>query len=121
VKPIIGTVIGSPSLSVELLDQQLEAHFTKDVCNEFEELQPLCVHVAASVDGRRYAKIYMAALDNDTKWIDNSLRKEVQSLQAGINVNLCDACKNVIQSSTNFYLQNQVSVAYIVENDNARR
>ncbi len=121
VKPRIGTVVGSPSLSVELLDQQLEAHFTKDVCSEFEELQALCVHVAASVDGRRYTKIYMAVLDNDTKWIDNSLRKEVQSAQAGISIDLCGACKNVIQSSTNFYLQNLVSVAYIVENNNARR
>jgi hypothetical protein len=68
-------------------------------------LKPLCVHLAASIDSRRYAKLYMAVFHNDTKWIENSLREEVQSSQASANVDLCDTCKNAIQSSTNFYTQ----------------
>jgi hypothetical protein len=109
-EPKIGTVIGSPSLSVGLLDQQLEAHLTNDVCSKFEQLQTLCIHLAASIDGRHYAKLYMAVLDNDTKWIDNDLRKQAQSAQAGANADLCGACKNVIQSAKDFFLQNVVSV-----------
>jgi nicotinamide riboside kinase len=113
--PKIAAMFGSPSLSVGLLDQQLETYLTQNVCNEFEQLQTFCVHLAASIDSRRYAKLYMAVLDNDTKWIDNDLRKQVQSAQAGTNVNICDACKNVIQSSKDFFLQALVSVVYIVE------
>jgi hypothetical protein len=112
----IETAVDSPSLWLELLDQQLETYFTKDVCNEFKKWQALCIHLAASVDGRHYAKIYMAMLNNDTTWIDNDIRKEAQSVQVGSNVDLCGACKNVVQSSTTFYLQILVSVVYIVEN-----
>jgi hypothetical protein len=112
----ISNVAGSPSLWAELLDQQLEAHFTKDVCSEFTESQALCIHLAASIDGHRYAKLYMAMLHNDTTWIDKSIRKEVQSSQGGSKGDLCEACKNVVQSSKTIYLQLLVSVACIVEN-----
>jgi hypothetical protein len=105
VEPKISTVDDSPSLWLGLLDQQLEAYLTKNVCGEFEQLQKLCIHLAASIDNRRYAKIYMAVLRNDTKWIDSSLHEEVQSVQASANVGLCDVCKNIIQSSANSYLQ----------------
>jgi hypothetical protein len=101
----ISNVAGSPSLWAELLDQQLEAHFTKDVCSEFTESQALCIHLAASIDGHRYAKLYMAMLHNDTTWIDKSIRKEVQSSQGGSKGDLCEACKNVVQSSKTIYLQ----------------
>jgi hypothetical protein len=115
VKSKINTIVSSPSLWVELLDQQLEAYLTKDVCGEFEQLQALCVHLAASADSRRYAKIYIAVLHNDTKSIDNDLREEVKSAQASVYIDGCAACKKIIQSSTNFYLQLLVSVVYIVE------
>jgi hypothetical protein len=115
VKQKAADIVDSPSLALQLLDQRLEAHLTKEVCGEFEQMQGLCVHLAASSDSRHYVKVYMAVLHNDTKWLDNELLKQVRSAKAGVNVDLCGACKNVIQSSKSFYLQILVSFAYIVE------
>jgi hypothetical protein len=112
VKSKFDAVLGSPSLALEVLDQQLEAYLTENVCGEFKQAQALCIHVGASIDSRRYTKLYMAVLDNDTKWIDNDLQEEVKSVQAAANVGLCGACKNVVQSSTNLYLQILVSITY---------
>jgi len=109
-------VIDSPSLSHELLIQKLETYLTENLCDQFEHMQTLCIHVAASSDSHRYAKIYMAILHNDTKRLDNDLQKETQLIQAGLNVDLCGACKNVIQSSKNSYLQILVSAASIMQN-----
>ena len=114
-KSKVATDVSSPSLWVQLLNRELEGHLTKDTCNDFEQLQALCIHIGASIDSQRYTKIYMAALHNDTTWIDNSLRKEVQSMQTGVNVDLCGACKSLVQSSVEFYQQNLVSVFYIVK------
>ena len=86
------------------------------VC-EFEQMQQLCIHLAASIDSRRYTNAYMAVLYNDSTWIDNELREQLQSAQVGINADQCGSCKNVIQSSADFYLQILVSVVYIIEND----
>jgi hypothetical protein len=114
-------VIDSPSLSNELLIQQLEIYLTNNVCDQFEHMQTLCIHVAASSDSHRYAKIYMAIIHNDTKGLNNDLQKETQLTQAGLNVDLCAACKNVIQSSKNSYLQILVSAAYIIQNSRCER
>jgi hypothetical protein len=114
-KSIGDAVIDSPSLSHELLIQKLETYLTENVCDQFEHMQTLCIQVVASSDSHRYAKIYMAILHNDTKRLDNDLQKETQLIQAGLNVDLCGACKNVIQSSKNSYLQILVSAAYIIQ------
>lgn len=112
-KSKIERIVDSPSVWLELLDQKLENHFTKDVCNEFEHLQAICTQLAASVDGRRYAKMYMAMLHNDTTWIDNDIRETTELSQAGSNTDTCETCKNIVQSSTTFNLQIVVSVTFM--------
>ncbi|UJR19941.1 hypothetical protein I4U23_023073 [Adineta vaga] len=76
-KSKIDFTVDSPSLLLELLlDVQLDTYFTKNICNEFEQLQTICIHISASVDSRRYAKTYIAMLQNDTTRIEKYFKKE---------------------------------------------
>ena len=91
------------------LDQQLEAHLAKEICGEFGEMQTICHHIAASNESHRYAGIYMAVLHNDSKWINDDLRVQVQSAQSAATTDLCSGCKNIVQAWKDLDLQVLVS------------
>ncbi|CAF3821446.1 unnamed protein product, partial [Rotaria sordida] len=85
--------------SIEALDQRLEAGLSSDICFQYGQLRPMCEHLIASPDSHRYAHIYMALLKNNPKLIDDDLRQQITS---NVNVDVCDSCKNAIQSSKDF-------------------
>jgi len=60
----------------------------------------MCEHLMASPEGHRYAPIYMAILKNNPKLIDDDLREQMQTKA---NINVCDSCKNAVQSSKDFW------------------
>jgi hypothetical protein len=96
------------------LDRKLYLHVTQ-ICGDFEQMQAMCAHIVASNESHRYAEIYMAILHNDSKWIEDDLRKQMPSTAASRQIDLCGTCKSAVQSSTDFYLQVLVSCLLTVE------
>ncbi|CAF1468938.1 unnamed protein product, partial [Rotaria sordida] len=78
------------------LEERLQAN---DICSEYGQLRPMCEHLIASPESHRYAHIYMALLKNNPKLIDDDLRQQITS---NVSVDVCDSCKNAIQSSKDF-------------------
>lgn len=97
------------------LDRQLQLHVTQEICGDFEQMQAMCAHILASNESCRYTEIYMAILDNDSKWIDDDLRKQMPSTTADRTMDICGTCKSAVQSSKDFYLQVLVSYVLSVE------
>ncbi|CAF3317643.1 unnamed protein product, partial [Rotaria sp. Silwood2] len=78
------------------LEERLQSN---DVCSEYGQLKPMCEHLLASPQSHRYAYMYMALLKNNPKLIDDDLREQMTSK---VNVDVCDSCKNSVQSSKDF-------------------
>lgn len=97
------------------LDRQLQLHVTQEICGDFEQMQAMCAHILASNESCRYTEIYMAILDNDSKWIDDDLRKQMPSTTADRTMDICGTCKSAVQSSKDFFLQVLVSYVLTVE------
>ena len=92
-----------------LLDVNLETYLTNDVCKDFESAQTLCIQVVASVDSRRFAKLYLSILHNEQTWIDQDLRQTAaRAQQVNGGGDACEPCKNVMRSSLDFYRKNLV-------------
>jgi len=54
----------------------------------------------ASPQGHRYNYVYMSLLKNNPKLIDDDIREQMSTK---VNTNACDACKNAVQSSKDFW------------------
>ena len=85
--------------AIEGLDQRLETALSSDVCFQHGQLRPMCEHLLASSQSRRYANLYMALLKNTSKFIDDDLREQMTTK---VNVDVCHSCKNAVQSSKDF-------------------
>jgi regulatory protein YycI of two-component signal transduction system YycFG len=79
------------------LEERLEAH---NICSEYGQLKSMCEHLMISVNSRRYAYVYLALLKNNPKLMDDDLREQMETK---INTNVCDSCKNAVQSSKDFW------------------
>ena len=79
------------------LEERLEAH---NICSEYGQLKKMCEDLLISVDNRRYAKIYLALLTNNLKLVDDDIREQ---LQTTVNADICNSCKNAVQSSKDFW------------------
>jgi hypothetical protein len=79
------------------LEERLEAH---NICSEYGPFKAVCEHLLNSVNSHRYAHVYLALLKNNPKLIDDDLREQMQTK---VNTNVCDSCKNAVQSSKDFW------------------
>ena len=55
----------------------------------------MCEHLLVSKQSARYMKVYLALLSGDTNRIDEDFKNQ--------QANTCDACKNAVQSSKDFW------------------
>jgi hypothetical protein len=90
------------------LDQRLESH---NICSEYGQLKPMCEHLMVSPSSGRYAYVYMSLLKNNPKLIDDDLREQMASK---INTDVCDGCKNAVQSSKDFWINALVRMKHII-------
>jgi len=77
-----------------------------NLCSNFENLKPICEHLLTSRQSDRYLNVYMAILKNNSTFIDEDLQK--------LNSNTCDACKNSVQSSKDFWINALVRLKIMV-------
>jgi len=70
----------------------------------------MCEHLMASPQAQRYGYVYMALLTNNPKLVDDDLREQMATKA---NVNVCDACKNAVQSSKDFWSNALVRIIFI--------
>jgi hypothetical protein len=94
---ILANHIGS---DIEAIDQRFEAAISSDICFQYGQLRPMCEHLMASPQGHRYGYVYLALLKNNRKIIDDDLREQMQTK---VNIDVCDSCKNAVQSSKDFW------------------
>jgi hypothetical protein len=93
---------------LEALDVRFEAALSSDICFQYGQLKPMCEHLLSSPQGHRYVYVYMAILKNNPKLMDDDLREQMETK---VNTNVCDSCKNAVQSSKDFW--NKASVRMI--------
>ncbi|CAF4728744.1 unnamed protein product, partial [Rotaria magnacalcarata] len=72
------------------LESSIEAS-SDSLCSEFGDFKPICEQLIASKQYDRYAKVYLALLNNNQKLIDTDLHEQ--------KADTCDQCKTMIQSS----------------------
>jgi hypothetical protein len=97
--------------AIEGLDQRLEAALASDICFQYGQLRPMCDHLMSSVQGPRYAYVYSALLKNNPKLIDDDLREQMATK---VNSDVCDSCKNAVQSSKDFWTKALVRLIKIL-------
>jgi hypothetical protein len=100
--------------SIEALDLRFEAALSSDICFQYGQLTPMCDHLMASPQGQRYAYVYMALLKNDRKLIDDDLREQMSTK---VNTDVCDTCKNAVQSSKDFWNNALVRIIVIFKSN----
>ena len=91
--------------SIEALDLRLETALSSDLCFQYGQLRPMCEQLLASTQGHRYAAVYKAIMKDDTKFIDDDLREQLQTKPGDA---VCDACKNAVQSGKDFWINSLV-------------
>jgi hypothetical protein len=79
------------------LEERLEKH---DICSEFGQFKSICEHLMISEKSQRYEYLYSALLKNNPKLIDDDLREQMAT---NVNSDVCDSCKNAVQSSKDFW------------------
>lgn len=79
------------------LEERLEAN---NICSEYGQFKTMCEHLMISVHSHRYAHVYLALLTNNPKLIEDDLREQVQTK---VNTDVCESCKNAVQSSKDFW------------------
>ncbi len=79
------------------LEERLDAH---EICSEYGQFKTICEHLINSVDSHRYVHVYLALLKNDRKLIDDDLRENIQTK---LNADVCESCKNAVESSIDFW------------------
>ncbi len=72
----------------------------------------MCEHLMASPQAHRYGYVYMALLTNNPKLVDDDLREQMATKA---NANVCDACKNAVQSAKDFWSNALVRIIFIVK------
>ena len=70
----------------------------------------MCEHLMASPQAHRYGYVYMALLTNNPKLIDDDLREQMATK---VNTDVCDSCKNAVQSSKDFWSNALVRINYL--------
>ncbi|UJR26420.1 hypothetical protein I4U23_007752 [Adineta vaga] len=88
----------------KILEERLQAH---DICSEFGHSKTICEHLMTSVDSRRYAYVYLSLLTNNPTLIDEDLREH---LSTKVNADVCQSCKNAVQSTKDFWANSLDSV-----------
>ena len=92
--------------SLEALNLRFETSLKTDLCFQYGQLRPICEHIMASPNSRRYAYMYRAILQNNPKLFDDDLREQ---LSTSVNTDVCTACKNTAQSAKDFWINAVVS------------
>ena len=84
------------------LDERLTSH---DICSQYGSFSTMCTHILTSAETHRYSHVYRAVMKDDTKFIDDDLREQLQTKPGDA---ICDACKNAVQSGKDFWINNLV-------------
>jgi hypothetical protein len=89
------------------LEERLESH---NICSEFGQLKTMCEHLMISVKSRQYAYVYTALLTNNPKLIHDDIREQ---LATKVKTDVCDLCKNAVQSAKDFSSNALVRIIFI--------
>ena len=105
---LLANHIGS---DIEAINDRLEMAITSDICFQYGQLRPMCEHLMASPQGHRYNYVYMALLTKNVKYVDDDLREQMQTK---VNTDICDSCKNAVQSSKDFWKNSLVRLVKFI-------
>jgi hypothetical protein len=90
---VLANHVGS---DIEAIDDRFQFAISSDICFQYGQLRPMCEHLMASPQGHRYSYVYLALLTNNRKLIDDDIREQMQTKA---NDNVCDSCKDAVQSA----------------------